>query len=263
VPGIAWAAGSLEDAWSLATLCDGASALIHLAGAVRGADRAAFDAVNVAGAQVAAQAAARAGTARLLLISSLAAREPSLSFYAHSKRGGEDVVRAEFPLATVLRPPAVYGPGDQELWPLIDGMRRGRGVHPGHPGRFSLIHVDDVVGAILAWLDDGGDGGTYEIDDGTVGGYTWSDVLAAVERVTGRRVRRLPVPRAVLAVLGFANQKAARVFRYAPMVTPGKVRELYHPDWVCRDGEFAHETGWRPRLDLQSGLRETFRYYDA
>jgi nucleoside-diphosphate-sugar epimerase len=261
--GVEWIAGSLEDAWALAALCDGASALVHLAGAVRGADRAAFDRVNVIGAQAAARAAMRAGVDRMLLVSSLAAREPSVSFYAHSKRGGEDAVRIEFPRATVLRPPAVYGPGDQELWPLIDSMRRGRGVHPGHRGRFSLIYVDDLVSAMLAWLDAGPgvDDGTYEIDDGRGGGYTWPDVLATVERVAERPVRRLPVPRALLAVVGYLNQSAARLFRYAPMVTPGKVRELYHPDWVCRDGEFGHDTGWTPRHDLESGLRETFRVY--
>jgi len=46
-------------------------------------------------------------------------------------------------------------------------------------------------------------------------------------------------------------------------VTPGKVRELYHPDWVCRDGEYSRVTGWTPKLTLDAGLRDTFLHYDT
>lgn len=237
--------------------------LLHLAGTVRGARQADFDRVNVAGAVAVAHAAARAGVVRALLVSSLAAREPALSFYARSKRGGEEAFRAVLGRVTVLRPPAVYGPGDRELWPLIDGMRRGRGVHPAHRGRFSLIHVDDVAGAILAWLGAATAGGTYEIDDGADDGHDWPEVLAVVARVASRRVVPLPVPRALLTTVGAANQAAARLLGYAPMVTPGKVRELYHSDWVCRDRTFSAATGWSPRYDLEAGLRATFAAYDA
>lgn len=256
--GVEWVPGDLGNALSLDRLVEGVHAIVHLAGVVRGASQDAFDAVNVAGARAVGTAAARAGVRRVLLISSLAAREPSLSFYARSKRGGEDALRASVAEATVLRPPAVYGEGDKELLPLLDLMRRGLGVHPGHPGRFSLIHVDDLSSAIRAWLAADVRGGTFEVHDGRAAGYGWGDVLDAVAEVGRRRVVDLPVPRAVLAGVAAVNLSVARVLRLDPMLTPGKVRELFHHDWVCGDIRFEGLTGWQPTVDLEEGLRRTF-----
>ena len=85
---------------------------------------------------------------RFLLMSSLAARMPQLSDYAASKRRGELAVEAapENLRWTVLRPPAVYGPGDRELLPLFRWVARGIAPLPaGGGGRFSLLYVDDLA----------------------------------------------------------------------------------------------------------------------
>src|SRR5262249_11460553 len=233
VPGIDWIVGDVGNPQSLAELLTGADALIHLAGVVRGATQSDFDLVNVDGARAVASAARNASVAKALLVSSLAAREPELSFYARSKRNGESAFREAFPQATVFRPPAVYGAGDKELLPLLVLMARGIGVHPRHRGRFSLIHVDDLVGPMCAWLDaeDGSAGTTFELEDGA-GGYRWPDVLAAVSRYRGGRVVSIGIPHFVLATAARLNEWFARGYDYAPMVTRGKVRELFHPDWV-------------------------------
>ena len=52
---------------------------------------------------------------------------------------------------------------------------------------------------------------------------------------------------------------AARVAGYAPMLTPGKVRELRHSDWVCDNTLLTRETGWIPRVLLEEGLRRTLK----
>ena len=41
------------------------------------------------------------------------------------------------------------------------------------------------------------------------------------------------------------------------MLTPGKVRELTHPDWVCDDAPLRAATGWRPAMLLEPGMRRT------
>src|SRR5436190_1019910 len=74
--------GDLADEAALRTLCDGVDAVIHAAGLIKARNRAAFFEANEAGARRVAQAA---GGARVLLVSSLAAREPRLSDYAASK----------------------------------------------------------------------------------------------------------------------------------------------------------------------------------
>ena len=56
------------------------------------------------------------------------------------------------------------------------------------------------------------------------------------------------------------NLAAARLTGYAPMLTPGKVRELAHPDWTCDNAAIFKASGWRPRLSLGEGMKKTLIY---
>jgi len=260
-PGVEWIQGDLSDERSLAALVTGTAAVVHCAGTVRGAAAAGFERVNADGTRRLVQAAASASQAsRFLLMSSLAARSPDLSAYAASKRNAERALEAASRNVrwTVLRPPAVYGPGDRELEPLFRWIARGIAPLPaGGAGRFSLIYVDDLASAVSRWLDvDDGYGRAYEIDDGHSGGYDWDSVLAAAARVLrkGAPVRRLPVPVSLLKLAAAANVVASRVAGYEPMLSPGKVREITHADWLCDSHDFVSATGWQPAVRLEEGL---------
>ena len=119
--GIEWIAGSLDDTISLATLCDGADAVIHVAGVVNG-DAATFDTGNRLGT---VQMLAAATGMRFVHVSSLAAREPQLSNYGASKRAAEDAVVASALDWRIVRPPAIYGPGDTDNLELFRFAKRG------------------------------------------------------------------------------------------------------------------------------------------
>lgn len=259
---VAWIQGSLADAESLSRLVQGAEVIVHCAGAVRGATVEQFNRVNIEGVERLAQAARRSHPLpRFLLISSLAAREPQLSFYAASKRGGEEALRAaaQGMRWTALRPPAVYGPGDREMRPLFQAMQRGIAPVLGRPGgRFSLLYVEDLAAAVGHIVDrPHWETGPFELHDGHAGGYSWREVIDTFARIAGRPVRRLQVPTAVLNAVALINQALARRMRYRPMLTPGKMRELTHPDWVCNDALLRRATGWQPAVALEDGLRIT------
>ncbi|MFQ5960084.1 MAG: NAD-dependent epimerase/dehydratase family protein [Candidatus Methylomirabilales bacterium] len=254
--------GALEDLPSLCQLVGGADAVVHCAGLVRGASQAHFHRVNVDGVARLAQAAAeQRPPPRFLLISSLAAREPGLSPYAASKHGGElALASAGGAMAwTVLRPPAVYGPGDRELLPLFRWIRRGIAPVLGpDSARFSLLYVEDLAEAVAQWLETGSrEGRTFELHDGHPDGHGWSEVIDTVARLCGRRVLRVQVPAPALRLLAALNLMAVRLGGYAPMLTPGKVRELRHPNWVCDNRELRRATGWTPLVSLEEGVRRT------
>jgi nucleoside-diphosphate-sugar epimerase len=254
--------GRLEDSRSLATLIQGADVVVHCAGAVRGATQAQFDRVNVEGVTRLLQVMeSQDRPPRLISLSSLAAREPRLSFYAASKFKGEQVLVKEARRVAwdVLRPPAVYGPGDRELLPVFRAMARGIAPVPGLPSaRFSLLFVDDLASAVIGWLQRAhASRAFYTLDDGREGGYDWPGVATVVGRVCRRRVRVLPVPAWVLDVPAWLNRRASRVFGYAPMLTPEKLRELRHADWVCDHTALQAAIGWNPQVQLEEGLRRT------
>jgi len=260
--GVELVRGSLEDRLSLESLILGAHAVVHCAGAVRGATQEQFDLINVEGVERLLLALESQNTPpRLLSLSSLAAREPQLSFYANSKYKGEQVLVNESRRVTwdVLRPPAVYGPGDKEMLPVFRAMARGIAPVPGAVhARFSLLFVEDLAAAAVAWIRSGHAARSiYTLDDGREGGYDWRGVASIVEQLCRRRVHLLRLPAWTLDIPARLNRKASRLFGYAPMLTPEKLRELRHPDWVCDHTALHAAIGWRPQVQLEEGLNRT------
>ncbi len=250
---------------ALARLCRGASVVVHCAGKTAACSRAEFDAVNSAGTEAVFGAALAAGVPRFVHVSSLAAREPDVSDYAASKRAGEDFVVGSAGTMpwVVLRPPAVYGPGDKATLPLIKQLTRRVALVPGtSKGKASLIHVRDLAAAIAhVTIDSGLDGAVYELDDGKQGGYSWQELSTAAGEAEGHRVICVFLPKAVVKLAGAVEVALARRANRTPEVTPGKVSELYHPDWVCRHNLLHESTDWNPSVALVDGLRETASWY--
>ncbi|MEO6581494.1 MAG: NAD(P)H-binding protein, partial [Sphingomicrobium sp.] len=118
-PALQWVSGSLADPNALEELVDGADAVIHVAGVINARDAAGFEAGNVAGTLATLAAATADGVRRFVHVSSLAAREPRLSLYGASKAKSETLVERSGLDWAIVRPPAVYGPGDKETLALF------------------------------------------------------------------------------------------------------------------------------------------------
>ncbi|MEO3429354.1 NAD-dependent epimerase/dehydratase family protein [Pelagibius sp. CAU 1746] len=272
--------GDLGSAEALAELVAGVDAVIHCAGLVAARRKADFLRVNAEGTA----ALLRAVTARkraggdapcFVLMSSLAAREPQLSPYAHSKRQAEEELRrigADLDWR-ILRPAVVYGPGDRATLPLFRQFLRGLALVPGGGGRFSMIYVEDLAAAAVAALaPELPSGGILEPDDGTAGGYGWPELLAAAARLAGRPVRAIAVPPALQRLAAALGTAGALVSGRPAVLSQGKVNEIGHPDWVCRprppealpgSPSLSDCISWRPAVGLDEGFSKTVAWYKA
>jgi uncharacterized protein YbjT (DUF2867 family) len=255
---IAWVDGALDRPETLIKLCSGADAIIHLAGLINARTRAGFEAVNVGGTAAMIDAARKAGVRRFVHISSLAAREPSLSAYGWSKARSERLVAASGLDWTVLRPPAVYGPGDRETFVLFKMARRGLVALPPR-GRFSVIHVEDLCRLILASLDDSDSWAeTFEPDDGREGGWEHRHFARTLGRVFGRRAVTLAMPKPVLRLAAGLD----RLFRRGrARLTPDRVGYYCHPDWVVAADKRPPARLWQPEVKTPTGLKATADWY--
>lgn len=251
----------LTDVDKLTVIVAQSSAVIYCAGSVRGRNPADFATANITGVKTMLEALDRADhKPPMLLLSSLAASRPKLSDYACSKFEGEQLCQS-YPLLpwTIFRPSAVYGPGDREMLPVLKLIRRGLLAHAGpRDQRLSLLHVDDLVSAIIAWLSVSREceHKIFAIDDGTPGGYSWLDIG---EAVSDGNFRTLLLPRSVLQAAAAINLMLSWLLAYAPMLTPGKVRELIQSDWLCDNSEFTDISSWQPRWDLKQGAAQLFK----
>ena len=258
-------AGSLDDTDVLREMIAGSDAVIHAAGVTRACSAREFERINAdATRRLAPLCAAASGSPELLLLSSLAARHPELSDYAGSKQRAEAAVMAQEGLRwTIIRPPAVYGPGDTATLLIFRLMKQGLlPVPPDRAARVSLIYVEDLCAAIEALLPEPiGRKSILEVRDGRAEGYDWGQIAAAASRCLGRRVRCVSVPKSLLLLAGHIAVAKCRIGGEAPRISPGKVRELCHIDWVCRDNPIAAESGWTPKVGIDEGFRRTLDWY--
>jgi len=257
-----WIQGDLNNLTALHHLIDDAAFVVHGAATVRGSSFQEFADTNIEGTKnLLCAITQKKQSPRFLLISSLAARQPELSWYAQSKYLSERMLteKSESLQWTIFRPTAVYGPGDKEIKPLFQAMRRGLFPVVGKmSNRFGLIHVYDLVTAIEAWLTaEQNIQGVFELDDGTPGGYSYQGLTELAQQVWKRPVHCITIPDPLIRSIASANLWFARLFHYSPMLTPGKVNELQHPDWVCDNASLIHQLPrWHPSIRLQDVLSE-------
>ncbi|PAX08679.1 NAD-dependent epimerase/dehydratase family protein [Sphingomonas lenta] len=255
--GVTWVTGALDDGPALLALVVGADAVVHIAGVVNAPDRAGFAAGNINGTRAVVDAAARAGLRRFVHVSSLAAREPGLSLYGWSKAEAERVVTESDLNWTIVRPPAVYGPGDLEQLDVFRLAKLRLALLPP-PGRMSAIMVDDLAALLVILAERGGLRTVYEVDDGRA--ITHADYARAIGRAVGRRVLTLPLP-APLLRFGARLDRLARGPR--AKLTPDRAAYMAHPDWAADPAKRPPPELWTPRIALDAGLAETVRWYRA
>lgn len=258
-PNIQYVTGTLDDHAALAQLCAGADSALHLAGAVNAPDRAGFAAANITGTGNILAAAAEAQLSRFIHVSSLAAREPGLSDYGWSKAQSEALVTDSMIASRIIiRPPAIYGPQDSEMFEMFKMARRGLVMLPPK-GRFSVIHVSDLV-RLLWTLTQHSVAGvvTYEPDDGVPNGWTHQDFAKALGAAMRTPVIPLSVPGFILALAA----KGDRLVRGAhAKLTPDRARYMVHPDWTVSPDKRPPATIWQPQINTPNGLAQTAIWY--
>ncbi len=259
--GIEWVQGDLAKREALRSLCQDAQALIHIAGLTNTPDPEQFDLVNVEGTKAVIDAAKAEGVKRLVFVSSLSAREPKLSRYGASKAKAEELVQASGLDWTIVRPPAVYGPRDIDMFDLFRSAKWG--VVPLPPsGATSIIHVADLAHLLLTLVPNVPSlrRKIFEPDDAREGGWAHKELGKAIGVAMGRRVFAPHLPAGVL-------RAAASVDRLLRMdgakLTHDRVGYMTHPNWVARSDRAVPAEVRQPQITGEDGLQQTAEWYRA
>ena len=258
-PNVRLVQGDLQNRAALDDLTRNADVVVHMAGVIGALRRNDFFLTNEQGSLMVAEAAARNGVKRFVHISSLAAREPELSLYGASKRAGETAVEKFNTRMSViiLRPPAVYGPGDRGTLPLLRSLTQSFAVIPGtSTSRFSLIYVDDLARVIVEAAN-AARTGVVELDDGRRQGYGWKDLVRIAAATEQKGITPIFLPKSAAMAVGVIVEAFAKVTGTLPFVSPDKIQQLYFGDWVAR-GE-----GWplKEPVGFAQGFRSTVDWY--
>jgi nucleoside-diphosphate-sugar epimerase len=184
-----------------------------------------------------------------------------LTHYGKSKLAAERAVRELVPDAVIVRPPVVYGPRDTDVFRILKPLSRGIAFQIGGGERwFSAIYAKDLAdGLIAAARAARGAGRTYFLANSKR--VSWSELGAAVARVTGRKARILRVPGPVAYAAGWCAEMWARATGEPGILSREKVREAQCPYWICDPRRAAEEIGFQARTTLDAGLAETLAWY--
>jgi len=262
-------------AGNLRELMAGHDIAYHLAGLVAGRNEAEFLATNQGGTAQVVAAAQAADVSRFVLVSSLAAGGPStpgtplngsepprpVTQYGRSKLAAEVVVRESDLEWTVLRPPAVYGPGDREMLRLFKAAATGLAPVFGHGSQpLSLVFGPDLAaGIVAAGATEKTRGGIYYAAHPEV--LTARQLVESVGRAIGKRVRVVAIPRWVGRMVLRATDLAARLANRATVLSVDKAEEFFAPAWVVDSSSLTEATGWSAHHAFEDGARLTAEWY--
>ncbi len=259
----------------LAALKAGIDYVVHAAALTKSKTEAEFLLVNCGGTQNIISALEHTGlpVKKIIFISSLAACGPQLqgkvidknlskpvTLYGKSKLLAESVVKRSALPYLILRPTAVYGPGEKDLLAVFKTVnRRLNPVLGYHQQELTFIYVKDLVEMILAAATSPEVNKTYFITDGMV--YPKKAFGQAIARALDKGSFSLTFPLLLVKALAFASQYAAALAKKQSALNLQKYKELTAPSWNCDVSETFEALAYVPKYSLQAGVNETAAWY--
>jgi len=256
----------------------GAEYVFHIAGVTKARREREFFDGNVTTTRNLLEAASRADHLRKFChLSSLTAVGPSytglpldedspcrpITAYGVSKLQGETLCQlysSRVPLV-IIRPPAVYGPRDQDILELFRWVRRGIKPMLGKKHKsLTIVHVTDLARAIVeATLSERTKGETYFVADQNI--YSLTDIFSQLAKLMEKRTVPLPAPSFLVYSVAAIVELVSFLSSKPPALNIEKARDLVQPHWVCNARKIENHIGFRSQVTLDEGLKSTLDWY--
>lgn len=271
--------GDLFDNEALRKAVEGVDYVYHSAGVTKAKKKEDYFRGNTQGTKNILEAVRRhnPGVRRFVQISSQTAVGPSpsrtpitedvaphpITTYGESKWRAEEECRAHSSQlsVTIVRPPAVYGPRDKDVFEFFNTMSKGLQPMVGMSEKYvSLIHARDLVrGFVMAAESGKAKGETYFISSADI--YGWKEVGEVTRKVLGKMAVRLRIPEfGVYIVATFAELFS--LFSSKPaLINYEKARDMVQNYWTCDSSKAKRDFGYEQEISLEAGIRDTVGWY--
>lgn len=162
---------------------------------------------------------------------------------------------------TIVRPPAVYGPRDRDIFEFFSTLSKGLQPMIGFKDTYvSLIHVKDLVaGIILAGENPRGVGQTYFISSERY--YNWKDIGGLSAPILNKKVLRIRIPKPVMYLISAAAEFFSLFSSKPALLNLEKARDIVQEAWTCSIEKAKRELGFKESLNIEEGIRDTVRWY--
>lgn len=242
--------------------------IIHNAGLTKSTDRASLFDANQHNTQRLAKSIVACGMlssgGKFIYVSSLAARGPSalrepVTTYGQSKLYAErELLKLDLP-TVIVRPTAVYGPGDTEFLKLFKVLKLRIAPTLSHPKqKLTFVYVKDLVRLLVDFAHLLPSKSIITVTDNSI--YTPAEFYKAIGASIGISPLQIRIPSFLVAAYAHFNGSLANVFGHRPTLNPEKLKELV-ADWDLQNEDNRPEGFYF--TDLNQGLAETASYYKA
>ena len=269
---------SLESGEGLRDAVEGVDAVVHGAAIVKALSADEFHEVNAGGTKRLLDTVLEHNPSlrRFVLVSSLAAHgfgdnggprpyeaDPRpVTHYGRSKLAAERHVldaKDQLPV-TIVRPPAIYGPRDTEMFKFFQIVNNRVCTFMGSgDNRLSLIYAEDCARAIRLVLEkEHPSGRVYFVEDGRT--YSQREFAEAVERALGKKALKFSVPIGVVRVAAVGSELWGKLTKTPLIFTRDKVHELAAQQ-LCDGTHIRQELGFEAEVQLDEGARRTVEWY--
>lgn len=250
--------------------------IFHLAGVVKAPTQHQFNLANVDATENMIRLAEKAGINNVIILSSLSAAGPSngkpksesdsmqpVSMYGKSKKMMEEIIHRT---ATgqmsikILRPPAVYGPREDQIYTLFKMMNYGITpvVGNGNTPRLSLVYVGDVIRGI----DKAADYTTPGVHTYFISGQItcWNEIKDIAGTVLGKNSLSINIKPTFVKKIAGLIETSASLFGTYPVINREKAREMIM-EWTCTSEKAATDLDYIPKYSLEEGISRTLNWY--
>ncbi len=251
--------------------------IIHSAGVTKAIRQEVYDQVNASYTINLAKAAENSGgiCKKIVFISSLAAVGPlndiqqklteqslpqPVTAYGRSKLLAENEL-ANISIPTIiLRPTAIYGPRDKDIFIMLKTINNGMDPFIGKIfQQLSFVHAKDVAAAAVNSLLLKNAVGIYNITDGNCyNRYEFSDISKTILQ---RKAFRFHLPMPLVKSLAFILEKVNGWLNKPSVINREKLQELAAINWICDISKAKKELNFTPKYNLQTGLEDTIAWY--
>ncbi|CAN5304845.1 NAD-dependent epimerase/dehydratase family protein [soil metagenome] len=268
--------GDLNSIVTIKKALSDVNVIFHLAGIVSAPTKQQFTLANVDATENLLRIANQAGVSNIVILSSLAAAGPSngkprteadpmkpVSMYGESKKLMEQMILENTTgnmSVKILRPPAVYGPRETQIYTLFKIMSYG--VTPvvgnGTRPKLSMVYVSDLVRGIENASKFTKEGVSTYFVSGQI--TCWKEIKQIAETVLGKKSIALKLNPAIVKKVAGLIETTASLFGSYPVVNREKAREMIL-EWTCSSEKAEEELGYRSEVTLEEGISRTLHWY--
>lgn len=268
--------GDLNSIVTIKKALSDVNVIFHLAGIVSAPTKQQFNLANVDATENLIRIAIQSGVSNIVILSSLAAAGPSngiprteeepmnpVSMYGESKKLMEQMIHENITgnmSVKILRPPAVYGPREAQIYTLFKIMSYGvvpivgNGTHP----KLSMIYVSDLVRGMENASQSTKEGVSTYFVSGQI--TCWKEIIQITETVLGKKSFAFKLNPAIVKKMAGFIETTASLFGSYPVVNREKAREMIL-EWTCSSEKAEKELDYRSEVSLEEGISRTLHWY--